>query len=450
MKPKVLFFARSFLAKYCAEIKSDIFESLYIVLTHEEKIFLESKGYKVLGCFEDDYAELKVMPVHENYLKTSFVSDRFLNRFKHSKRLEILGKEITFWRNILESLKPNFLVNETVAIEIAEVMAIEAERLNIPFLSSLLGFLPNTFYWKPNPFHGTLNDLSHIKPSIDDIKKAQEYINNVIEKNQRPFYIAESLKYERYSIKTFIGSIYHDTLSYFHEKKIHYKIKPFHYEDNTIFYFQLAKQFLNSIFYSHNFYSKFSDLADKKIIFYPLHIEPEATLNYFSEEYCDQAATIENIAKIIKTNQYLIIKEHPQQAGALLQRNFRNIKKRYSNVIFLPSEISSFEILKKCDAIVTLTSTAAWEGVILGKPVFVLGKIFFDQCYGVTKINDFKQLKEEIRSINYHCPEKEKTLHFIASMITIFHNASPTPYAVEDIIQNVEGYTRALEIEIQK
>ena len=52
MKIKVLIFARSFLANYASEIDSDIFDTIFVVLTKKEKELIEAKGKKVYGCFE--------------------------------------------------------------------------------------------------------------------------------------------------------------------------------------------------------------------------------------------------------------------------------------------------------------------------------------------------------------------------------------------------------------
>lgn len=443
--PKILFFARSFLAKYYSEIRSEKFESLYVVLTHEEKIFLESKGITVHGCFEDEYEKLQVSTVCNDYLRTSFISDRFLHRFSLDKRLEILGKEISFWRNIFEKLKPDYLFNETVALEIAEVMAIEAGRMNIPFFSSLLGFLPYTFYWKPSPFDGRLNDLSQIDPSDECMHKALEYYKRVTEKGHKPFYIIDSLKPNNYPLRSLIGSLFRNTKKFLKKRKIR-RLLRFKYEDDyTSHPYRTSLRIINRII--HN-YSNNSELLNKKLIFFPLHIEPEAILNYFAEEYQNQVSTIENIARTLKHNQYLVVKEHPQQKGVLLDKRYRELKNKIPNLFYLPAEVDSYDIIEKSEAIVTLTSTAAWEGLIFGKPIFVLGKIFYDQCPGVSRIESFAHLKEEIRKNEYILPIKEDVIIFIARMISIFHKGSPTPYAKEDFHQNVSDYTRAIEVQI--
>ena len=422
MKKRVLLFARSFLTKYYGDIKSDVLEPIFVTLTSQERDYLVSKGWKVYGCFEEEYDELPVANFNGGYLRTSLSSDRFLQRYDHAKRLEILGKEISFWNKILDETNPVFLVNETVAVEIAEVMAIEAEKRGIPFYTYLLGFLPNTFYWKPDPFSGRLQDMKSIVPTADNLNEAEKYINNVREKQQRPFYVS-GIKKDNNKIKSFL----HSYKKYLLSKKKNIKKKSsghFKYEDYKIFSkinFEIKKA---SLF---NKYDNLEGIDNKGIIFFPLHLEPEATLNYFVEENFDQESIISLLTGCIKNNQVLVIKEHPQQQGMLMTKRFQALKQRFSNLFYLPSYISSFEILKKCDAVVTLTSTAAWEALIYEKPVFVLGRIFFDQCPGAIRIDNLKQLKRELNKEVYTLPNVEDVKLFAAKMISLFHRGCPTP-----------------------
>lgn len=421
MKNKVLFFARSFLNKYYADMKSDIIEPVFVTMTKEEKSYLEKKGWKVYGCFEEDYPTIPVSDYAPNYLKTSFKSDRFLNRFEIDKRKEILGKEISFWGRILDENKPEMIVDETTAVEITEVLSIEAEKRNIPFYSSLLSLLPNTFYWKPRPLDGRLDDLSEVEVSENDIAVADQYLNDVREKQLRPIYVASTKKYNITLITVLHSLFLH--LRVKRDTKRRERNQAFRYEDYSIFSALDVRRYWECL---HHKYDSLSDIKGRKIIFYPMHVEPEGTLNYCVDENFEQTSIIQLIATAIKLDQYLVVKEHPQQQGMLLSKVFDDLRKRYKNIIYLPSYVSSFDVLRQCEAVVTLTSTAAWEGVILGKPAFVLGKIFFDQCPGVTRIDSLKQLKTELRKDTYPTPDIEKVRLFTAKIVAISHKGCPT------------------------
>ncbi len=440
MKKRVLLFARSFLAKYYSEIESDIIEPIFVTLTHEEKIFLENKGWRVYGCFEDEYSQLPITKFPGNYLRTSFQSDRFLKRFKYDKRMEILGKEISFWSRVIDLTNPDFLVNETVAVEIAEVMAIEADKRKIPFYTYLLGFIPGTFYWKPDPFTGRMQSMSNVVFNDEHLSNALAYVTGVVDKNQRPFYVS-SVKKNKISLKTVV----HSRILYYMAKRKQKKLEntlDFKYEDYSIFNRNNLK-IHESTYFSKAQYDDLDSLKTKKIVFLPMHMEPEAILNYFVEENYDQIMLIEQVSKCLKNNQYLVIKEHPQQQGVLLTETYQNLKKRIPNLIFLPSYILSFSIIKQCDAIVTLTSTVAWEGLMFGKPAFVFGGIFYDQCSGVVRISSFRQLKEEIQKEQYVVPCKDDVINYAAKMISLFREGCPSP--VYNGESTIKEFVKAME-----
>ena len=44
---------------------------------------------------------------------------------------------------------------------------------------------------------------------------------------------------------------------------------------------------------------------------------------------------------------------------------------------FVPPQVSSFDLIRKCRAISVITGTAGWEGFALGKPVIAFGDVFF-------------------------------------------------------------------------
>lgn len=169
--------------------------------------------------------------------------------------------------------------------------------------------------------------------------------------------------------------------------------------------------------------------SGKEIIFFPLHQEPEATLNYMSEFYSNQPATIENIMKCLTPNQVLAIKEHPVDKGSLLRRKFWEIKKQYSGLYYFPAEIHGREIMRVARRVVTLTSTVGWEAIIIGKPVYILGQIFYDNMEGLPVVTNFNELKKELRAEPADTRISiEDITEFVAMMTEQCYRGNPFPY----------------------
>ena len=440
---KVLFFSRSFFNKFFGEIESDNFSDIHAVLTVEEKEYLLSRGKVVVGCFEEEYKDLPSADIGFEYLKFSLVSDRFLNRFPVQKRKEILQKEVAFWSRILDEWRPVCVVNETVAIEISEVLAIEAEKRKTKVLTSLCSVIPGYFYWKDNPYNGRVRPLGTLAPSPEVIEKSEEYYNNVRYKNLKPLYVQNLPALKGPSLKELFSILNHDIRQWLSAKKVSDN-HPFIYEDNysDIRSFEKLKIYFGRLF---NRYNVLSDVSEGySYLFYPLHYEPEATLLYFSEQYQNQLHNIEMICRCLRFDQFLVVKEHPQQPGMLLRADFAALRKRHKNLIFLNSSFSTQKVLIGSEAIVTLTSTSGWEGLISGKPVLLLGTIFYDQCSEVTIIKSYVELKNVIRSKSYIHPEESKVKDFIARYFMILEKGYPSPSYVGDFKENARNFEMAI------
>ena len=149
-------------------------------------------------------------------------------------------------------------------------------------------------------------------------------------------------------------------------------------------------------------------------------------------------------------NQVLVIKEHPQQTGMLLGKKFRDLKKRLSNIAYLPAEYPTKTLIRQSNLIITQTSTAGWEAILLGKPVVVIGKVFYDKYPLVNKFINFEQLRENIRKNNFLIPEKNTTIKFTAQFYNYCKNGNPYPHKDLYNVNNIRKIIKAIEEEVAK
>lgn len=444
-KPTILFFARGYQVDFFPKLISDKYDSIFVTLTKSEKQKIERNGISVIGCFEEDFDKIEIdNTVNESYLDTSFMSDRFLGHFSFEDRNRILNKEIAFWGRIFAKYKPNAVVNELVAIEISEVLMIEARKRNIKYLAGMNCVVYDYFYWLPNPLTISGKFLPNISPSDQSILKAKEYLREVYEKSYKPFYVKNLPS--RYNLKLIISAVVKLCLI----KSIYFirgLNKKFFYENYTLEYKKRLIILVKGLFNKYDSIEKIS--SDVEVIFYPLHQEPEATLNYMSEFYSNQCSTIENILKCLNENQILVVKEHPVDKGALLMNKFLELRRKYSGLYFIPAEVHGRQVLEKTSRVVTLTSTVGWEAFVLGKKVYVLGEIFYDNIVGADFISDFKKLKEVLRKPVIKNPIKQDELvHFIAQMVEISYRGNPFPFKDLYSKENINNVIEAVYNEV--
>lgn len=441
---KVLVLDRSFSVRY---MKSEIFETIIVCLNRERKAEIENAGLKTVGCFEEEYNEIPVSEIPDNYLINSFDCDRFLNRYNYDKRIEILGKEISFWTRILDEYRPDAIVNEIVTIEFAEVMAIEAEKRNIPYYRwNSMPFAPMNMWVENKPFNSLMGRSfwDSIIPSAQDKKDAEARLENIRVKHTRPYYVqglrksySEVIKHKA---KAFIANF---TMVY---KHFYYKYTgKFIYEDYYFIRKINADRKISKIL--HREYDNLNFSNEIEYLFYPLHYEPEATIEYVGYYFNDQPMLIGRIAHAMKPNQKLIIKEHPQQMGALMTARYRELKRRYPNIMFIPGNVSAYDIFPRIKCVITLCGTAGFEAWVCGKPVICFGDVFYKDFPGVTSCNDFEALHNIIRNNLFEKAEDEvileylsKVCHHLTHIFPRLINGKYEESNLNEITQKIESY----------
>jgi hypothetical protein len=438
MKPKVIFFSRSYQAILFPYLKSEKYDSIHVTLTEQEKKNLEIKGLVIDFCYETYNNIVEKIP--SDYLITSYLSDRFLNKNKVTKRISILKKEISFWSEIFDTYKPIAIINEQVAIEIAEVMYIEAKKRKIQYKAWMTNPVNGYFYWITDPINLSLDQHIFIAtPSSIAKRIAEEYIQKLIQENERPYYLSPFLNQRKLNnlISSFKG------LSKTILKELFCKNNG--YENSKAADYNAFERAIKSIFLKYNVYSDFDKY---EMVVYPLHYEPESSLSYLSEFFSNQIALIENISKCLLINQVLVVKEHPAQPGMLLTKKYQELYRNNSSVYFLPSTVVSFELIKKASLIITLTSHLGWEALVLGKPVFLLGKMFYDKYQYINNFYSFEKLRDEIRTRSYKHPTQESIITFVAQLLEISYKGMPFP--CDDLYseKNIKDIILAIEKEL--
>ncbi|MEM6585811.1 MAG: hypothetical protein AAF692_08660, partial [Pseudomonadota bacterium] len=402
---------------------------VYVTLTREEADQVRAKGCDVAACFEADFDAIAPAVVPHDYPLTSLMSERFLGRYSHEERLVILGKEIAFWHALLDQYQPVAVCNELVAIEISEVLWIEARERGTRYLAPMYCPIEGLFYWLPDPLTLSGRALDLPAPSPASLALADAYLAEVRRSDYKPYYVRNLAG--RRALKPLATGIAKSQLWAMRDRRSRDARQPgaFRYESYTEEYGKRGQVFSAS--FRHDYDTLDAIPADHEIVLFPLHQEPEATLNYMSEFFANQVATIENILKCLTPHQRLVVKEHPVDKGALLRPKFRELRQRYSNLAFLPAETPARAILNRCDRVVTLTSSVGWEAAVLGKSVCVMGEIYWDSVPGVTRIANWPDLRKAMRApldqMERVTPEAAR--RFVAGLAEISHKGRPLPNA---------------------
>jgi hypothetical protein len=154
----------------------------------------------------------------------------------------------------------------------------------------------------------------------------------------------------------------------------------------------------------------FNDLYDalnleEDFAFFPMHLEPEMSIYLFAPFYTDQLWLIKQIARSLPITYKLYVKEHPAMFGYRTRRFYKELKKIPNLKLIRPS-VESFPLIKNAKLIVTINSTAGWEGVLLKKPVITFGNTFYNKLPMVKKCLAVENLpnivKEQLENFQHN------------------------------------------------
>ncbi len=298
---------------------------------------------------------------------------------------------------------------------------------------------------------GKWNDNQHNKGVIKRLKSKVKTILN----SNRLFY------YLFYSIKTGLKIKYKPYLKADrNSREITYSsIFPVRtrlgiFTRNIIFGFD---QYLNEL--SMRKYIKKCNIKNTKYIYFPLHMQPEATTIPLGFKWTDQVSAIEYLSQSFPSYK-ILVKEHPNQ----YRYDFRKEKVRsklfyerissISNVILVELNLNSIYLTENSSAVAGISGSNQWEAVIRYKPIIQFSEQIFSKinyCLNINE-NDHEQMEKRLQSI-INLSEKEKLsslTNFIRTCRDIFIQAglyqkyldifmdSDTKKASENIISSIQ------------
>ncbi|PVZ70212.1 capsular polysaccharide export protein, LipB/KpsS family [Pelagibaculum spongiae] len=157
-------------------------------------------------------------------------------------------------------------------------------------------------------------------------------------------------------------------------------------------------------------------LNKRKIIYFPLHYQPELTTSMFGGEYDDQMLALERLSKVLPKDYLIIVKENPKQTFQYRNSVFFTRLSALKNALFIGKCIDSKWLIKKSSAVATITGTAGWEGIRYGKPIITFGKAWYAKFDGVYSF-DYRIDIEKIISCKTDHEKLEKDFdRFIGSV----------------------------------
>ena len=115
------------------------------------------------------------------------------------------------------------------------------------------------------------------------------------------------------------------------------------------------------------------DLQDYRIVYVPLHMEPEAALMSVSPEFNNSMEMITWISKSLPADTQIVVKEQPFSFGIRSKHYYDNLQ-RIGNVALASPNVHPWDWIRAARVTATITGTAGIEAVYFGKPVLSFGR----------------------------------------------------------------------------
>lgn len=313
-------------------------------------------------------------------------TDRFLIHRDYNYVIKVTCGLFSFFEHIFNNYKIDVYYSETIATLQCYVAYLVGRKTGTKYFAqtSARGFDATHVYVLDDPFNRIVlmdNDYENVLYSKLEKQTAELFLNNFRREYKKPSYMQVTGKKPKFKLKFFLlpfarflmsfRSIYNDPFSYMYYKS--YK----RITDPLMFYirYKLCRHYYNK-----------ADIS-KKYVLFPLHYQPEASTCVCAQKYEKQLFFIDSWAKSLPADTVLYVKEHYAILGHREIAFYKELKK-YPNVVLIDPWENTRELINNAQAVTTLTGTAGWEAMLLKKPVFVGGNIFFDNAPGVIKVLD--------------------------------------------------------------
>jgi hypothetical protein len=172
--------------------------------------------------------------------------------------------------------------------------------------------------------------------------------------------------------------------------------------------------------------------SEKKYVYFPLHLQPELTTSLLGGKYCDQVLAIERLSNMLPKDWFIYVKENPKQTEFMRGDWFFKRLKTIRNVRVISPQINTYDLIKNCEFVATVTGTAGWEAITGGTKVLIFGNAWYRSMPGVFQYSEDIDIQHILDAVIDHS-EVEKQLALLqAKMVDGIVN----PYYVND----VEGF----------
>jgi len=336
--------------------------------------------------------------------------------FSERELLSILEQECKLFEEVLDEIKPDFLVLSATDYHHSELLRqiSFSRKIRILMLTGCRFGYRSMITEEADRFDKyAIVKETNIKPDFEELLKFREKFATIKQTSQmrKTLKLDMSRKISRF-FKAFFVYGGKDYRNHFKRKGLT-RSKIFLTTARNVIKRWKTKRFLK-----RNVSCSLENIQSEKLIYYSLQSEPEKVIIIPNPFYMDQLPLVANLAKAIPQNYKLCIKDHPtmEMKGGRSSSFYKEIM-NLPNVILLPSSISQTEIIKRSSLVITIAGTASLEAAFYNIPSLVFMETlytpFLSSVKRVTHLDDLPRLVKESLSSKVNVNELKNFIDMI-------------------------------------
>ena len=261
--------------------------------------------------------------------------------------------------------------------------SILADKYNVPMIgvtdTKVKGYHTFTRSFKNDrgKFYDRVDALNGVNIDSNYRNKAKQYIQEFREDFKRPAY--EERRFQKKSIVKQVRaelSPYRTILRQWIKGRPDFVAKNLGVvNDNRPARYILRDHYMNKWYKRIMNTMQYDDFENiGKFAYFPLQVQPEATIDVMAPFHNNQIETIRQVAQLLPGDLTLVVKEHPSAVGKRPSSFIEKIK-RMPNVSLIDYRITSDAVLKRASIVISPSSTSLAESAFYNIPAIQLGDL---------------------------------------------------------------------------
>ncbi|HXT73033.1 MAG TPA: hypothetical protein VN785_04195 [Candidatus Angelobacter sp.] len=361
-------------------------------------------------------------------INTMIQADRIIRRYPFGRALRFIAAICDSWDDLLARMQPNAILGE-IACATEWIAWRAAQRMNIQYLAPYPTPVANKLFflgapdgvWEP--MEQAFEAASDCGLSSEQEYVAERFVGNFRAKKAKPPFLSwaqrSPLSPNFKELRQRTARIPFRVQTFVEDGK--YEVGSYHGTSPWRPIWEDAMRILRHAASEATIFER--TVADGPKVYFPLHVQPEFTTDVRAPFFTNQVALIESISKSVPAGYRVVVKEHPGMKGERKLGYYRDIQ-RITNVQLLSPAVDSHEVIQQSDAVLTITGSGAWEGILYERPVIAFGPL----CYGfgdlVYRCNTIAELPAILRkALQANKPDHSQMLRLVWSLLTMAHEA---------------------------